>query len=150
MGRDSSVGIATRYGLDGPGDRIPLELRYSARVPTGPGANSAPCKMGTGFPRRLKLPDHGVYHPPHLAPRLKKEYSYTSTPLWAFIACSRVNFTCTFYIYKFWVIWSVLTKFGANVAPLEATPILYCHFHTDTSVMDTETYVVVTSLLLGM
>ena len=24
MGRDSSVGIATRYRLDGPGDRIPV------------------------------------------------------------------------------------------------------------------------------
>ena len=24
MGRDSSVGIATRYGLDGPGNRIPV------------------------------------------------------------------------------------------------------------------------------
>ena len=26
-------------------------------------------------------------------PRLRKEQSYTSTPLWAFMACSRVNFT---------------------------------------------------------
>jgi hypothetical protein len=32
---------------------------------------------------------------PHLAPRLKKEYSYTSTALWAFMACSRENFTFT-------------------------------------------------------
>jgi hypothetical protein len=32
---------------------------------------------------------------PHLAPRLKKE-SYTSTPLWAFVVCSRVKFTFTF------------------------------------------------------
>jgi hypothetical protein len=32
---------------------------------------------------------------PYLAPRLKEEYSYTSTPPWAFIACSRVNFTLT-------------------------------------------------------
>ena len=34
---------------------------------------------------------------PHLEPRLKKECSYTSTPLWAFVACSKVNFT--FYLY---------------------------------------------------
>jgi hypothetical protein len=33
---------------------------------------------------------------PHLALRLKKEYSYTCTPVWAFVACSRVN--CTFYL----------------------------------------------------
>jgi hypothetical protein len=30
---------------------------------------------------------------PHLALRLKKEYSYTSTPLWAFMSCSRMNFS---------------------------------------------------------
>jgi hypothetical protein len=29
----------------------------------------------------------------HVAPRLKKEYSYTSTPLWAFMTCSRMKFT---------------------------------------------------------
>ena len=32
----------------------------------------------------------------HLAPRIKKEYSYTSTPLWAFVNCSRVKFTCVY------------------------------------------------------
>jgi len=33
---------------------------------------------------------------PYLEPRLKKEYSYTSTPPWAFVICFRVNFTFTF------------------------------------------------------
>jgi hypothetical protein len=33
---------------------------------------------------------------PHLAPKLMKEYSYTSTPLWAFVACSGLKFTFTF------------------------------------------------------
>jgi len=28
----------------------------------------------------------------HLTPRLKKEHSYTSAPLWAFTACCMVNF----------------------------------------------------------
>ena len=50
-GRDSSVGIATRYGLDGPGDRIPVGARFSAPVQTGPGAHPASYTMGTGtFP----------------------------------------------------------------------------------------------------
>ena len=32
----------------------------------------------------------------HLAPRLKKKYSYTSTvSLWNFVACYRVNFNLT-------------------------------------------------------
>jgi len=33
-----------------------------------------------GLYRRVKRPGRGVDHPHHLAPRLKKEYSYTSTP----------------------------------------------------------------------
>jgi hypothetical protein len=45
--RDSSVGIVTRYGLDGPGDQIPVEARFSAPVQTGPGAHPASCTMGT-------------------------------------------------------------------------------------------------------
>jgi hypothetical protein len=32
----------------------------------------------------------------HLAARLKKEYSYTSTPPLGFVVCSRANFTFTF------------------------------------------------------
>ena len=39
MDRDSSLGIVTGYGLDGPGDRIPLEARFSATVQTVRGAN---------------------------------------------------------------------------------------------------------------
>jgi hypothetical protein len=37
--RDSSVGIVTRYGLDGPGDRILVWAIFSAPVQTGPGAH---------------------------------------------------------------------------------------------------------------
>jgi hypothetical protein len=36
---------------------------------------------------------------PHLAMRLKKEQSYTSTPFWALMACSMVNFTFIFTVY---------------------------------------------------
>ena len=36
--------------------------------------------MGTGFFPGVKRPGRGVDHPPHLAPRLKKVYSHTSTP----------------------------------------------------------------------
>jgi len=36
--------------------------------------------MGTGLFMGVKWPGHGVYNPPHIVPRLKKEYSYTSTP----------------------------------------------------------------------
>ena len=44
---DSVVGIATRYGLEGPG----IESRWGEIFRTGSGAHPASCTMGTGsFP----------------------------------------------------------------------------------------------------
>ena len=51
FGPGSSVGIATGYGLDGPGIKSRWGTRFSAPVQTGPGACLASCTMGTGsFP----------------------------------------------------------------------------------------------------
>ena len=74
MGRDTSVGIATRYGLDGPG----IESRWGgarlfAPVQAGPAAHPAFRTMSTGSFPGLKRPGRGVDHPHHLALRLKKE-----------------------------------------------------------------------------
>ena len=45
------VGIATSYGLDGPGIESRLGARFSAPVQTGLGNHPASCTMGTGsFP----------------------------------------------------------------------------------------------------
>jgi len=46
--RDSSVGIATRYGLEGPGIESRWGARFSAPAQTGPGAHAASYTMGTG------------------------------------------------------------------------------------------------------
>jgi hypothetical protein len=49
VSRDSSVGIATGYGLEVPG--IESRWGFSAPVQTGPGAHPASCTMGTvSFP----------------------------------------------------------------------------------------------------
>jgi hypothetical protein len=48
VGRDSSVGIATRYGLDGPGIESRWGARFFAPVQTGPGAHPASYTMRTG------------------------------------------------------------------------------------------------------
>jgi len=72
-GRDSSVGIATRYGLDGAGIESRWGARISAPVLTGPGAHPTYYTMGTGSLPGVKWPERAVYHPPHLVPRLKKE-----------------------------------------------------------------------------
>jgi hypothetical protein len=70
VGRDSAVGIATRYGLGGLEIESRWKARFSAPVQTGPGAQPASYTMGTvPFPG-VKRPGRGVDHPPHLAPRL--------------------------------------------------------------------------------
>jgi hypothetical protein len=84
LGQDSSVGMATRYGLDGSeiefrwGRDFPRPSRWAVK-PTQPPIRWVPVH----FPART---NH--YHPP---PRLKQ--SGTIPPLlWAFMTRSRANF----------------------------------------------------------
>ena len=53
VGRDGSVGIATRYGLDGPGIEYRWAARFSATVNTGNGAHPASYTMVTGSLSRV-------------------------------------------------------------------------------------------------
>jgi len=71
--RDSSVDIATRYGLDGPGIESRWGERFSAPVQTGPEAHPVSYTMGTGSFLGVEQPKRGVDHLSHLAPRLRKE-----------------------------------------------------------------------------
>ena len=76
---DSAVGIATRYGLDSPGieSRWGRDFPYPSRPVLGP---TQLLHNGYRVFPRVKRPGLSVEHPPHLAPRLKKKYSYTSSP----------------------------------------------------------------------
>ena len=64
MGRDSSVGIATRYGLDGP--EIESWWRWNflhlSRPALGP--TQLPVQWVTGLSPGVKRPGRGVDHPP--------------------------------------------------------------------------------------
>ena len=62
-GRDGSVGIATRYGLDGPRIESRWGAIFSAPVQTGPGAHPASCTVGTGSFPGVKRPGCGADHP---------------------------------------------------------------------------------------
>ena len=62
-GRDSSVGIATRFGLDGLGVEFRWGARFSAPVQTGARARPAPNKRGTGSLPKLKRSGRGVDYP---------------------------------------------------------------------------------------
>jgi hypothetical protein len=88
----SSVGIATDYGLDGPGfekkigldgpgieKKIPVGARFIAHVQTGSGAHPASCTMGTGSFRGVKRPGRGSDHSPPPSAEVENEWSYTST-----------------------------------------------------------------------
>ena len=62
--RDSSVGIETLYGLNGP----EIESRWSRDFPhpsrPSGGAHPASYTMGTGSFPEVKRPERGVDHPP--------------------------------------------------------------------------------------
>ena len=73
VGRDSSVGIATCYGLDGPGIESRWRRDFSTPVPIEPEAHTASCTMCIG-------PFPGGESGRSVAPRLKKEQNCTSTP----------------------------------------------------------------------
>jgi hypothetical protein len=79
----NSVGIATDYGLVGPGTESRWEARFSAR-PDRPRA--APSLLYNGywvFPGGKARPGHAAEHSPSSRAEVLKEYSYTFTPLWA-------------------------------------------------------------------
>ena len=63
-GLDSSAGIATRYGLEGPGIESRWGARFSSPVQTGLGAHPASYTMGTGSFLGVKRPGRGVDHQP--------------------------------------------------------------------------------------
>jgi hypothetical protein len=72
MGRDSVVGIATRYELDGPGIESRWGARFSVPVQTGPGAYPASYTMGTGSLPGVKRSGRGVDHPPPSSAEVKE------------------------------------------------------------------------------
>ena len=66
-GPGSSVGIATAYGLDGPGIESRWRTRFSAPVQPGPEVHPASCTMGMGsFP--VVRCGRGVTLTPHPLP----------------------------------------------------------------------------------
>ena len=64
--RDSSDGIAIRYGLEASGDRIPMLARFSANSQTYPVAHPSSYTMGTGSFPGVRRQERDVDHPTHI------------------------------------------------------------------------------------
>ena len=102
----SKCNIATGYGLDGPGEWIPVGARFSAPVQTGPGSYPASCTIGTGSFQVVKS-GRGVTLTPHplLVPWSRKSRALLLFPLWtvrpvqSLSACTRVHFTLYLNVY---------------------------------------------------
>jgi hypothetical protein len=99
-GRDSVVGIANRYGLDGPGieSRWWRDFRHTSRPALGPTQRLHNKHRVTPTVNR---PRRGVNHHPHLAPSLEST-AIPVLPLCAIMACYRVDFTFHSDCTKFW------------------------------------------------
>jgi hypothetical protein len=78
-GGDRSVGIATGYGLDGPGIESwwGRDFSHTSRQPLGP---THILTIGTGSFPGVKRPGRGIYHPPLLLPRSIKSSSIPLPP----------------------------------------------------------------------
>jgi hypothetical protein len=87
-------------------------VRFFAYVQTGPGAHPASCTMGTGSFPGVKRPGRGSDHPPPSSAEVKKEESYTSTPLWAF---GYVTGYLYLYLYSMFTEFSILYIFGIQL-----------------------------------
>jgi hypothetical protein len=96
------VGIATGYGLDGPGIESQWGVRFSAPVQTGPGAHLY-CGYRL-FPGGVQS-SQGMMLTPHplLVPWSRKGRAIPLLPLWvvqlvqSLSACTRVHFTLFFF-----------------------------------------------------
>jgi len=92
VGRDSIIGIVTRYELNGPG----IEYRWRRIFRKRPDLpKSQPSLLQNGYRVSLfevKRPRRGANHTPLSSAEVKEREELFLYPLWAFKACSRLNF----------------------------------------------------------
>ena len=99
IGPGSVIGIATDYGLDGPGIESWWRARFSAPVQTDTGPYPTSYIMGTNsLSRAVKRPEYGVVHPTLSSYEVKERvelYLYSpSGPSWP-VAEWKLPFTFT-------------------------------------------------------
>ena len=90
MGRDSAVGIATRYGLDGPGSNPEIFGTRPDR-PWDP-----PSLLYNGYRVFPGGKAAGAWRWPPTPIERRGQGGIPLLPIWACVSCYRVNFTITF------------------------------------------------------
>ena len=98
-GRDSVVGVATCHGLDGPG----IESRQGEIFCYRPDRSWAlPSLLYTGYPVSSPGAKQHLwrYHPSASSAKVKGRLVIPLLLMWAFIVCSRVNFTILYIIFS--------------------------------------------------
>ena len=102
MGRDSSVGIAIRYGLVGPEIESRFGARFSAPVQDGPEAHPASYTIGTGSFPGVKRPGRGLNHQPSYSAEVKERvelYLHSpSGPSWPVLGLLYLYFTLLYFM----------------------------------------------------
>ena len=111
VGRGSSVGVVSRYGLDGPGieTRWQRDFPHSSRPALGP--TQPPIqRQEVSFPE-VKRSGRGVDHPSLSSAEFKQ---IAELPLWVFKACSRAKFNSYAVFFSFCTIGIYWAKFGVS------------------------------------
>jgi hypothetical protein len=90
VGRNSSVGLATRYGLDGPGIESRCERDFPTTVQTGLATHPTSYTFGTASFPGLKRSGRGVNHPTLFSTEVKERVElylyFPSGPSWPALA----------------------------------------------------------------
>jgi len=94
--QDSSVVIETTLRAGQSGNRMPVGTGISEPVKNGAEAHPASYAMGTVSLPVVNRTGRGVQCSSLSSADDQEIVSFTSTPLWFFVACFRVNFIFTF------------------------------------------------------
>jgi hypothetical protein len=101
--------FSSYIGKNGPGieSRWGRDFSHTSRPALEP--IQPPVQWVPGLSRGVKRPGRSADHPPPSSAEVKKEYSYTSTPLWAFGSVTG---------YPYEVLYSYFQTFPQNFASL--------------------------------
>jgi hypothetical protein len=98
-----------------------MRARISASVQTGRRAHSVFYTRGTGSFLGVKRPGRGADHPPPSSAEVKERVElYLCSPLWAFVACSGVNFRAHVWTLQLtYGLWKIGEEEGAVASMLD-------------------------------